>query len=72
MLLGFWYQSQLELSSRTAYRARNVNENRQRSPDWGRIIAYSLIGALGLLALAPLLAVFHQPQPRGGIQPPEA
>ena len=38
---------------------RNPNNNRRRSPDWGGIIAYSLIGALGLLALAPLLSAFN-------------
>ena len=29
---------------------------RKRGPNWGNIIAYSLMAALGILALAPLLS----------------
>jgi len=37
---------------------RNANENRKQSSHWGGVLAYSLIGALGLLASAPILSVF--------------
>ena len=36
----------------------NANENPKKSSYWGGILAYSVIGALGLLALAPLLSAF--------------
>ena len=38
---------------------RNSNEDHHRSPDSGGIVAYSLIGVLGLLELAPVLAAFN-------------